>query len=61
MNVFNLEGKPAQRKIEFAPAEIGLSAARDFTAKGGDLTLRDGVYALDVSIPALGHTLVELQ
>ena len=60
INVFNLEDKPAQRKIEFAPAEIGLNAARDFTAKGGALTLRGGHYILEVSVPALGHTLVEL-
>lgn len=60
MNVFNLEDKPVQRKIEFAFSEVGVTAPKDFTAKGGELTRDGDKYILKVSIPALGHTLVEL-
>ncbi len=60
MNVFNLEDKPARRKIGFKFSEIGLPAPKELNASAGDLTRRDDNYILEVSIPALGHTLVEL-
>lgn len=61
MSVFNLESHPVQRHIEFNLPQIGLNKSRQYAASGAELTRRGELYVLEVSVPALGHALVELR
>jgi hypothetical protein len=61
MNVFNLESQPATQHIEFAPSKIGLDASKEYQVIGATASRRGDLYLLDVAVPALGHSLVELR
>jgi hypothetical protein len=61
INVFNLENQPATRHIEFAPAQIGLEGSKEYQVVGATASRRGDLYVLDVAVPALGHSLVELR
>jgi hypothetical protein len=61
MNVFNLENQPATRHIEFTPSQIGLESSKEYQVIGATATRRGDLYLLDVVVPALGHSLVELR
>jgi hypothetical protein len=61
INCFNLESQPATRHLEFAPAQIGLDGSREYKAFGATATRKGDLYLLDVMVPALGHSLVELR
>jgi len=61
INVFNLESQLATRHIEFTPSQIGLDGAREYKTTGATARRRGELYALDVAVPALGHSLVELR
>ncbi len=60
MNCFNLDGHPAKREIRFEPAKLGLSPNKSYQFSGASLSRSGDAYVGTVSIPALGHTLVEV-
>ncbi|HXW15590.1 MAG TPA: hypothetical protein VEN79_13875 [Terriglobia bacterium] len=61
INVFNLESHPVTRHIEFTPSQIGLDGAREYKTAGATASRRGDLYLLDVIVPGLGHSLVELR
>jgi hypothetical protein len=61
MNVFNLESQPATRHIEFTPSQIGLNGSKEYKVIGATASRRGDLYLLDVVVPALGHSLMELR
>jgi hypothetical protein len=60
MNCFNLDEHPVEREIRFEPARLGLSSAKTYQFSGGSFNRSGDAYVGKVSIPALGHTLVEV-
>lgn len=60
MNCFNLEEHRVEREIRFEPAQLGLSPNRPYQFSGATLSRSGDAYVGTVSIPALGHTLVEV-
>jgi hypothetical protein len=61
MNVFNLQSQPATQHIEFTPAQVGLAGSKDYKVIGATSSRRGDLFSLDVVVPALGHSLVELR
>lgn len=60
MNCFNLDEHPVEREIRFEPARLGLSPNRTYQFSGATLSRSGDAYVGKVSIPGLGHTLVEV-
>ena len=60
MNCFNLDDRPVEKQIRFEPARLGLSPAKNYRFAGASVTGRGDAYVATVSIPAMGHTLVEV-
>jgi hypothetical protein len=60
MNCFNLDNQPAEKEIRFEPANLGLSPDKTYQFTGAAFSRSGNVYVGKVSIPALGHTLVEV-
>ena len=60
INCFNLDEQPAEREIRFEPARLGLSTGATLKFSGADFTRSGDAYVGRVSIPARGHTLVEV-
>jgi hypothetical protein len=61
INCFNLEDHAARRSIEFDLAQAGLDARGSYEVRGGTAQSTRTRYAVDVEIPAYGHTLLELR
>jgi hypothetical protein len=60
VNCFNLDVQPMRRVVEFIPGMYGLDPNRRYAITG---TLSSPIpmgYALTVTVPALGHQLVEI-
>ena len=60
MNCFNLDDHPVEKEIRFEPAKLGLSPGRSYQFSGATFSKSGDAYVGRVSIPAVGHTLVEV-
>lgn len=60
INVFNLESQPQNQHIELTPSQIGLDGSKEYKVIGATANRRGDLYLLDVMVPALGHSLVEI-
>ena len=60
MNCFNLDDHPTEKEIRFEPAKLGLSAGKTYQFAGAAFSKSGDAYVGKVSIPALGHKLVEV-
>ncbi|MDR3675967.1 MAG: hypothetical protein P4N24_10795 [Acidobacteriota bacterium] len=61
INCFNLENKPASKRVEFAPSRYGLDVAKEFKVVGATANRHGESYLLEVDVPAYGHSLIELR
>jgi len=61
INCFNLENKPASKRVEFAPSRYGLDLAKEYKAIGATASRHNESYLLEVDVPAYGHSLIELR
>jgi hypothetical protein len=60
INCFNLEQTPATRSIDFIPAKYGLAAGKSYKFIGAHFTLSGGAYTAEITIPPMGHQLIEV-
>jgi hypothetical protein len=60
MNCFNLDNHPVEKEIRFEPAKLGLTPGKTYQFAGAAFGRSGDAYVGKVSIPALGHTLVEV-
>lgn len=60
VNCFNLDEQAIEREIRFQPAQLGLSPDKTYRFSGATLKRSGNDYVGVVSIPALGHTLIEV-
>lgn len=60
VNCFNLDERPLEREIRFEPARLGLSPDKTYRFSGATLKRSGTDYVGLVSIPALGHRLIEV-
>jgi hypothetical protein len=60
MNCFNLDDHAAEHEIRFEPAKLGLSPTKTYQFSGATFSRSGDAYVGKVSIPSLGHTLVEV-
>jgi hypothetical protein len=61
INCFNLNDRPVERDIVFEPAQLGLSTEKTYRFSGASLKEAGGPYICSVSVPAQGHTLIEVR
>lgn len=60
INCFNLTKVAAEREVRFEPAQLGLSPAKTLRFSGATFERSGDIYVGKVSIPAEGHTLIEV-
>jgi predicted metal-dependent enzyme (double-stranded beta helix superfamily) len=60
MNCFNLDDHRVEKEIRFEPARLALSPGKTYQFSGATFSRSGDVYVGKVSIPAVGHTLVEV-
>ena len=60
IDCFNLEHQPVTRHVQFSLADIGLTSQK-ISMDGATCTANGDEITMDVSIPAMGHTLVRIQ
>ncbi|MFO1447805.1 MAG: hypothetical protein U1F61_06570 [Opitutaceae bacterium] len=60
VNCFNLTDQPVVRRIRFNPVRFGLEARLDYRVAGAAATTAGDEFEMDVSIPAYGHSLIEI-
>jgi hypothetical protein len=60
MNCFNLDNHPIEKEIRFEPTKLGLTPGKTYQFAGAAFSRSGDAYVGKVSIPALGHTLVEV-
>ncbi len=51
---------PVEKEIRFEPAKLGLTPGKTYQFAGAAFSRSGDAYVGKVSIPALGHTLVEV-
>jgi hypothetical protein len=60
INCFNLDEQPVEREIRFEPTRVGLAPGKGYQFAGAGFSRTGDIYVGKLSIPALGHTLVEV-
>jgi len=61
INCFNLEDHAVERSVKFNLTQVGLDAGSSYEVRGGSVQSTETRFAIDVEIPAYGHTLFELR
>jgi hypothetical protein len=59
INCFNLDQNPIAKRIEFMPEKFGLAAGNSYKFTGADFTSANGTYSAEITIPPMGHSLIE--
>jgi hypothetical protein len=60
INCFNVDPSPVTRQIAFDPVRFGLPGNGNYRFTGAEFALAGETYSGSVSIPALGHRLIEV-
>lgn len=60
INCFNLENHAVEREIDIVLTDCGLDPSKDYRFLGASFKKARGSYSGKVSIPALGHTLIQV-
>jgi hypothetical protein len=60
MNCFNLDDHPVEKEIRFEPTRLGLSSGKTYQFSGANFSRSGDAYVGKMSIPAIGHTLIEV-
>jgi len=60
INCFNFEDHPVTREVRFDPAKFGIPSTVAMPLQGAPFKMDGQAYVAQVSIPAFGHTLLEL-
>jgi hypothetical protein len=60
INCFNLDQTPIDRKIEFDPKRFGLPSAKSYQFTGAQFTRANNLFTGSVTIPPMGHRLIEV-
>jgi hypothetical protein len=60
INCFNFEQRTVEREVRIDPSKVGLSADGQYKFSGGSFQASSGAYVGKVSVPALGHILIEI-
>ena len=60
INCFNLDPAPIVKKIEFDPARFDLPVGKSYKFTGAEFSSANNIYTTTVTIPPMGHRLIEV-
>lgn len=60
INCFNLDATPIEKKIDFEPGRFELPADKNYKFRGAEFSPSNNIYSGKVTIPPMGHRLIEI-